>query len=571
MTISAIMRPSFPTLAGWHDVFHEILNALEPIDDDDGDDDDDDDDDDIDYFAARRVFRSTLLSLSISCHAFLDPSLNRLWRDLDGIHSFLSLLPNYQRRDFTYVSGYVYVLRSMCYHLTHIIMGKSLTGDISPDAWTRLQTYATRVRDINVYLAEYLDSSIWSTLLKQCHGQPLFPNLRTLRVGIRWEAVHDGFSPAQSLASPSLRTLIISSNADQRADMATIATITASLLQEFAVKSPGLIRFSFFPFKTVNCEYLTCLSQFAQMEQLVLSSHSILDEDLLMVLTRPTNLTHLGASILLRDPSESGQLDLKDGFQKLTNLSLELHRQPSLPRFFFATSMPRLRDLSIRLRDQLADGFHTSFPSICRHIGPHTLTRLQVELDDFAHPPPFLMELLEPLLPFANLEELELLFEEHLPLRDEDIARFAHAWPKLRVLLFMQSEATVSEPDREPGAVERPTLHGLITLARGCPQLGRLCVPDLDVSALPQADGVPLLAHGPLDLCVQNLVGAEDGERQLDVAVALDRLFPRLKLKFGIEELAGYDNPNPFLEDSENVSRLLRAMQIARRNYPGGV
>ena len=95
--ISDIMPPSFITLAGWEDAFHEVLSHLRPSEYFVFDDDEEVD--------ARFFLRRTLLSLAISCHAFFDPALDMLWHSLDNIHPLLKILPNYQRRDSTYVSG----------------------------------------------------------------------------------------------------------------------------------------------------------------------------------------------------------------------------------------------------------------------------------------------------------------------------------------------------------------------------------------------------------------------------------------------------------------------------------
>ncbi|PIL32771.1 hypothetical protein GSI_04888 [Ganoderma sinense ZZ0214-1] len=318
-------------------------------------------------------------------------------------------------------------------------------------------------------------------------------------------------------------------------------------LRVLAIKSPGLLRLSFTPCWFTDSKDLLCLSRFVYLESLHLSAFSILDEDLLLRLSNLKNLTQLGATIALSDPAKHGLLDLKDGFQRLTNLDLRLHCPPEyLPHFLLATSMPLMHELSLRLHHHPADGFLAAFPALCRHVAPHgTLTNLQIKLGPFnarhgRGPPPFLMDLLEPLLPFSTLEELEFLFKEHLPLRDVDLARFARAWPCLRALVLLQSNNTVADL-RQPGtvAVARPTLNGLAALARGCPKLARLCLPDLDATVLPvQVDSVPgLLPHDrPLDLCIQNLVGAGDGERQLGVAEGLDRLFPHLKLELGPPE-----------------------------------
>nr|VWO95054.1 Uncharacterized protein [Ganoderma boninense] len=404
------MSTSFLALTGWHDVFHQILNHLDRP----KDGYDDDDYNGNIYYTTLHTFQNTLLSLALSCHAFLDPSLDRLWHDLNNIHPLLKLLPNYQN-----------------------------------------------------------------------HGSICVQRLR-------------------------------------------------------------------------------------------LGDHAILNEDVLRRLANLENLTELTVSILFRDSVAlvSAQLNERVGFRNLT--TLDLRGQPAdVTRFILASPMARLNDVRIRLNDHSADEFLTYIPSICQHLGPHTLTTFQAELGDFVHPPRVLMDLIEPLFHFVNLKRLELFFEEHLPLRDADLERIARTWPQLQALILMQSENTVSDPDTDPGSVERPTLRGLVELARGCPELAQICIPDLDATAacIPDADSVPLLAHGARNLCIQNLIDAEGKEEQLGVAVVLDRVFPRLKLEHcGIEWIPGYgESANPHLEDSENVSLLLRAMQMARRHYPGGV
>ncbi|KAM5545027.1 hypothetical protein V8D89_001138 [Ganoderma adspersum] len=356
------MPASFLSLTGWNDVFHEVLNHLErPVDDVH---DNEDYDGEI-YRAALSTFRNALLSLALSCRAFLDPSLDKLWHDLHDILPLLELLPNYERR------GRVHI------------------------------------------------------------------------------------------------------------------------------------------------------------ERLDLSHRAPVDETLLIRFAKLENLAQLQVTACFPNSTDSPPLDRRHSFQKLTKL--ELRCQPTgLARFILASTMPRLNDLY---------DFLKHFPSICRHIGPHTLTRLRVELGEIS---------------------LELFFEEHLPLRDADIERLARAWSNQHNLILIQSETTMSDPDR---------------LARGCPQLSKICIPDLDATSVPPADSVPLTAHGARKLCIQNLVGAGEDETRLAVAVVLDRLFPRLKLEMsGIMEMPGYgDSPNPYVDDSESVTLLLRAMQIARKHYPGGV
>ena len=101
------MSASFTTLAGWHDVFDEVLNHLEPMDDYD---DDDDEEDSERNFAAMRAFKRTLLSLALSSRALLNPSMNKLWCSLSCITPLLKLLPNYQGWGGTSVNVFEHLL-----------------------------------------------------------------------------------------------------------------------------------------------------------------------------------------------------------------------------------------------------------------------------------------------------------------------------------------------------------------------------------------------------------------------------------------------------------------------------
>ncbi|KAM5545007.1 hypothetical protein V8D89_001118 [Ganoderma adspersum] len=538
------MPPSFPTLPGWEDAFHEILSHLRPSEYFVFDDDEE--------VSARFFLRRTLLSLAVSCHAFLVLALDMLWHTLDNIHPLLKLLPNYQRRYSTY----------------------HLTGDIPPEAWSRLKTYAPRVRGVTFSRKAGIAASVWRIIWEQCQGTPLLPNLRKLHT-IKLNATH--IFALRAFASPSLRDVFLEFYEDLSGDQNPNAVGPAAglVLQEFSAKAPGLLRLCFSPDMRVEREYLMCLSLFPQLEELYLDDHLTFDEDLLAVLHGLRTLTHMKISILLHDPPASAQLDLPDEFPKLTELDL-CGPPAHLARFVLASSMPRLNSLSIWFSSHRPDGLDASLASICRHICPHALTHVTVQLNtSFVHPPRLLVRLLDPLLPFPHLEEVVFRLADYLPLRDDDLARVSRAWPSLRALLVIQSSAALAHPDRQPGTIVRPTLAGLVELARGCPHLAELCIPELDVSVGSgqlDVDSVPLMGHGSLDLCIQNLVGAEEEETQLRVAVVLDRPFPSLELEDGIEALEQYGgNVNPYQAESKNVSKLLRAMQIGRGHYPHGV
>ena len=333
---------------------------------------------------------------------------------------------------------------------------------------------------------------------------PLFPNLMAITISIN--TAYETLALIRALVSPSLRkAFLVPYPGPHRPIAASLSAATVGIiLQEFSMKSPGLVVLSLSPQMTVDYGNLTYLSRFTQVERLYLNDVSTIDLDLLLILAGLKKLMILRAPVLPRAPTEFAQLDLQDGFPKLARLDLRcppIHLEHIMRMF----PITRLNDLSLRLRSHSPDGFDTSLVLICRRIpGPHAcaLTRFRAGLSRFTRPPTFLMNLIEPLLQFANLEEVQLFIEEHLPLRDEDLARSARAWPKLRGLLLVQSDMSLWDSNREPGAVERPTLRGLVELARVCPLLNRPCIPDLDASILPLATGVPLLGHGLLDLCI---------------------------------------------------------------------
>lgn len=48
--------------------------------------------------------RQNLLWAGLTCRAFLEPALDRLWRSLDSLFPLLKILPSFTQSDGTYVS-----------------------------------------------------------------------------------------------------------------------------------------------------------------------------------------------------------------------------------------------------------------------------------------------------------------------------------------------------------------------------------------------------------------------------------------------------------------------------------
>jgi len=62
--------------------------------------------DDFTHSVDVSLSRRDLLSVALTCKAFVEPALNRLWRSLDSLFPLLKILPAFVQSDGTYVRIY---------------------------------------------------------------------------------------------------------------------------------------------------------------------------------------------------------------------------------------------------------------------------------------------------------------------------------------------------------------------------------------------------------------------------------------------------------------------------------
>ncbi len=78
----------------------------------------------------------------------------------------------------------------------------------------------------------------------------------------------------------------------------------------------------------------------------------------------------------------------------------------------------------------------------------------------------------------------------------------------------------------------RPTLSGLVDLARCCSHLTWFRFPKLDVNVVPEKDTALPLGHGLRTFSVKNaILPPSKSPRYLEAATVLDRVFPSIGLK----------------------------------------
>ena len=158
--------------------------------------------------------------------------------------------------------------------------------------------------------------------------------------------------------------------------------------------------------------------------------------------------------------------------------------------------------------------------------------RFSINSRSMTEPPPPVSELLAPFLSLTRLKTFDIFLRCGLDAQpdvtDKDLHALSEAFPHLEVLrlwMFGPFSGTAPPP-------KAPTATGLARLARRCPRLCRVSIPQFDVSVLSRRDGTLHPDFGSegykemrfLDVCC--LVG-DDGVAVRDVARVLsDRLFP---------------------------------------------
>ena len=78
--------------------------------------------------------RRTLLRLALTCKAFIEPALDRLWRSLDSLFPLLKILPAFGKSDGTYVRFFflssvrILTPTRYCEERSHQPTGRGSTG-----------------------------------------------------------------------------------------------------------------------------------------------------------------------------------------------------------------------------------------------------------------------------------------------------------------------------------------------------------------------------------------------------------------------------------------------------------
>ena len=333
------------------------------------------------------------------------------------------------------------------------------------------------------------------------------------------------------LLSPTLRDLHIVFGLHYDDDLRLAQDVTTSFFQTLPLMAPNLESIRYDLDVDIGYEHLESFVHFTRLKTLSIGSEGTLDGRALEILSNIATLQFLSCPSI--DFSNSPTFPRAQYvFQQLTNLLLRGHLD-HFPIFMRTCQLPNLARIEFYVEQPPSAGEPSdAFAAICQRCNPALLVSFNLFVN-YAHraPHPYsLLHSLEPLLALPNIKIFHIAFRLIMPsIHDDNLAQFGRAWPRLRSFNISGYPTRTSyEPE-----IMRPTLAGLVALARGCPRLSSFGVPRLDMSIVPEKTVALPLGHGLRYLSVRDDVTLPSPESPAysDAATVLDRVFPSIDLK----------------------------------------
>ncbi|KAA1476241.1 hypothetical protein DENSPDRAFT_843144 [Dentipellis sp. KUC8613] len=415
-------------------------------------------------FVQIKKGRRDVLALALTCKAFLEPSLDILWRDLDSMFPLLHVLDVIPTRDL----WPDYRGSSTCRVYMSVTAMKELRL-LAEAKWDRLDYYSPRVRSL---LVDQYHPPVYKTML-QYHqktlGSAVTPNLRSLVWRVPDEE-HFGFIP---FCGPNLAFLTIKPpNLEISAPkIAGMLGNSLSGLEELVFLYEGREETT-----RKQDAYVSNLVLYAPSLRLVKSNfHHPSPEAFARIVTMP-HLETLTLSTLPPEPWPylSPRAPASVPFlPAIRSLRLCRSRLDVISRFLQAVdNMKQLERLKIELhkedRNTAVGGCIATVGNLCFaalvdfYLSPdqiHSdLADGRGRVDAFR----VSQAMLSPLLPFKNMEECKIHVQS-LDIDDTFLESVATSWPSLRVLVLLPLQWHKEESNL--------TLPGLLPLAKNCPHL----------------------------------------------------------------------------------------------------
>ncbi|KAF8887138.1 hypothetical protein BD779DRAFT_1672896 [Infundibulicybe gibba] len=388
--------------------------------------------------------RRDLLAMTLVCHNFYNPSLDQLWREIDGLYPLLTGLPP--------------DIWSEPLTRRNVVLSRAITpSDLGPfrALANRVQVYHD-VRhdpryDANVPIAVYQALSFYF------RDQPIFPNL----VEIFWRCSgNEAFSYIPMFLGPDVRRI--------RLNIFGNSITQNSMLPTLTKRCPSLTHFHLctperqsFPDVGRQMKYL--LSQWSQLETLTV--HYLSKESLRIVagLPRLRSLTLSYADDVYGDtfsPAPGTKV-----FPVLRNLSITANSPVLCINLLKAATNCPLTTFEFSLFGSNPPVWHDLFATLVKSCDKSTLTTIRI--DDLAvehgqHGPSTTDEL-RILFPLTGLTNILLQIHYGFNINDAFMGEMAAAWPHIHTLVIKVTDIIQQS--------QQLTLHGLAPLAELCPKL----------------------------------------------------------------------------------------------------
>ncbi|KDR66436.1 hypothetical protein GALMADRAFT_147866 [Galerina marginata CBS 339.88] len=441
------------------------------------------------------ISRRNLLWAALTCKAFLEPALDRLWRSLESLFPLLKILPAFIKSDGTYV----------------------LRGPISEQEWARFDWYARRIRKFSYTRdPDSLDIAMHVYFrLAQLRATPILPSLRHLHCP---STSQNDFliSGICLFLSPSLQTLEFEniSNVEDKLCGTVLYTLSSdgAQMEKIILRGRGLSR-----------DTVSMAIKFEHLRELELAGMgTALDLDIIEKIGTLPWLVDLAIDFT---DSTMAPLDKDIGLKDLKSFMITAP-VPFIQAFLPHIATPHLETFvavsptnpPVDKKDFLEEVVSRWKDTLRRIALVHQQVDENIEELNMA--------VLSPLLPLQKLTYLRLEGYS-MELTDENIGDIARAWPDMTTLLL---------PFIGTGN-PRPTITSLRTLAQLSPKLRHLRIPLNTSDALTfVSTGAP---HTPAhDLQALTIASADDPwelRDMLHLARHIDYLFPRLRSVYPYE------------------------------------
>ncbi|KAF8806744.1 hypothetical protein BYT27DRAFT_7166905 [Phlegmacium glaucopus] len=445
----------------------------------------------------RPMVPSTLLSCALTCQAFREPALDKLWWRLDNIVFLFKLLPSLQQ----FIQRQYY-----------------LDGPIADADWKVFDRYARRVYVLHDNPGEVIDASVFIQISQGRKDRPFLPSLRYLYTtradsnilafllpSLRWFYCHPppmdhGFYPSNwalisglAQVAPGLQSLILhlplsKSCLDSLIDFKSLRHLSlchgrtgslvdadffakiSSLENLASLRLAGLANFTLSRYSSVS-------PYFPTLEALTVSSK----------LGQMIPLLRIAKFQQLKSLSYTEEVDYTTAIAPVPPYPADMQNWQIFFQLLCQNANEFLESLTIGRAVAIGPG-----PQHVHTVGVHGVSA------------------------FPDLFQLKLrkfIISSHLfvSLSNLDVQYFADAWPTLQVLHLTTCYIGTD-------------FHALIEVAKHLPLLDELHLP-INAQSLPSFDTIPLLSHPLRSLNVMSSL-VKDAST---FARCVDRLFPNLK------------------------------------------